>query len=103
MSSSVRGLDLAKSALAIYERRTAAYPAGISLEDLERELRMAGIEVDGADPRRTLADALNAAQVDRVWERQEGAVWLPGPGISARAEGLSGSALAQALYEFVRV
>ena len=66
-------------------------------------MRLAGVSVDGDNTSRAIADALNASQVDGVWARQDGAVWLPGDGVSRRVQGLSGKALADALYDLVRV
>ncbi len=90
----MRGIVLARAAQPVFERRRAAYPHGITVGELERELRLAGITIDGDDPHRTLADALNASQVDHVWARQDDARWLAGDGNSARLSGLSGVALA---------
>jgi hypothetical protein len=96
------GRALADVALAVFARRRSAYPEGISVPDLASELRQAGVPVDGEDPHRTLSDALNASQVDNVWARQEGATWLPGSGVARPVDGLSGRALADDLYDFVR-
>ena len=98
----MRGAELAREALRVFKARQATYPVGISVVDLEHELRMAGVTVDGDDPGRTLSDALNASQVDGIWARQDEALWLPGTGVSKRASGLSGRPLAVALYNFVR-
>jgi hypothetical protein len=98
----VKGRELANAALAVFERRRAAYPDGISIDDLVRELRSAAVGIDGDNDSRVLADALNRSQVDNVWARQEGALWLPGSGLQRSADGLSGRALAEALYDFVR-
>ena len=72
----MKGLELARAALEIYGRRGKVYPDGIIVDDLERELRLAGVSVDGDNTSRALADALNASQVDGVWARQDGAAWL---------------------------
>jgi len=98
----VRAEELAGVALEVFRRRAGAYPDGISVPDLLRELTMAGVHVDGDNPERILSDALNRSQIDNVWARQEGALWLPGSGEARSADGLSGRALAEALYDFVR-
>ena len=99
----MRATELAAAALDVFRRRAGAYPGGISVPDLLRELSMAGVSVDGDNPERTLSDALNRGQVDNLWARQDGAVWLPGTGETRSGEGLSGRPLAEALYEFVKV
>jgi len=99
----VRPEGLAETALDVYRRRVTVYRDGISVPDLLRELALAGVNVGGDNPERTLSDALNRAQIDNLWARQEGGVWLPGSGERRRAAGLSGRPLAEALYDFVRV
>jgi hypothetical protein len=87
----------------VFLPRAGAYPGGIRVDELVRELGLAGHAIGGNDPRRTLRDALNSSQVRGVWQRQDGATWVPGTGVSKMNAGLSGRALALALHEFVRV
>ena len=97
------GITLAQQALAVFLPRAGAYPDGIRVEELIRELGLVAHEIGGEDPRRTLRDALNSSQVRGVWQRQNGATWAPGIGVSKMEGGLSGRALAEALHDFVRV
>jgi len=90
-------------ARAMFELRRGASADGVTLEELLRGLRMAGIEVDGDDPNCTLADALSASQADRVWERQDGATWLSGTRLARPGTGSLAKPLADALSDPVRV
>jgi hypothetical protein len=96
------GVALAQQALDVFLPRAGAYPGGIRVDELVRELGLAGHAIGGNDPRRTLRDALNSSQVRGVWQRQDGATWVPGTGVSKMNAGLSGRALAEALHQFVR-
>ena len=87
----------------MFQPRAGAYSGGIRIDDLVRELRLAEVVIGGRDPRRTLRDALNSSQVRGVWQRQDGATWVPGTGVSKMSAGLAGRALAKALHDFVRV
>jgi hypothetical protein len=102
-TASDRGLGLALVAAEIYRRRAAAYRGGIRMGEMLEELRRAGCSVAGDDPIITLRSALNGSQKNGVWVRHDGGLWLLGSGESKVASGLSGRALAEALYAFVRV
>ena len=92
--SGLVGIALAQQALDVFLPRAGAYPGGIRIDELVRELGLAGQAIGGKDPHRTLRDALNSSQVRGVWLRQEGATWVPGTGVSKMNAGLSGRALA---------
>ena len=97
------GKALAKRAADIYSNRLGAYPEGIAIDELYSELRMAGHPIDGDNPISVLRSALNASQAEGIWVMVDGGLWGLGSGVSSNLEGLSGKALADALYDFVRV
>jgi hypothetical protein len=73
------------------------------MDEMLVELRRAGCSVAGDDPTMTLRSALNGSQKNGVWVRYDGGLWALGSGESKMESGLSGRALAEALYDFVRV
>ena len=96
------GIALAKRPAEVFGSRLGAYPDGIAIDELNSELRMAGNRIDGDNPSAVLRSALNASQANGIWEMVDGGLWALGNGASSRLEGLTGNALADALYEFVR-
>jgi hypothetical protein len=101
-SAGLTGQELARVALEVFRLRAGAYPDGIRVGELERELRLAGFPVGGNDPSVRLQSALNASQVLGLWRRVGGGPWVPGSGVSKMDGGLSGRALAEALHAFAR-
>jgi hypothetical protein len=98
-----RGVGLARTALEVFQARIGAYPDGIRIKELADELGRADKPIFGARPLVTLQSALNASQAHGVWHRKAGALWVAGSGNSRMESGLSGRALAEALYGFVVV
>lgn len=99
----LRGRELARQALVLFGARAAAYPDGITIDELLRELRLAGHAIEGDDPVVVLRSALNDSQAHGFWAREDGGLWRPGTGTSSKDAGLTGRPLAAALYEFVRL
>ena len=99
----VKGQALAEEALRIYRLKAGNYPTGITVEDLERELRLQGVQIISDNHITALRSALNNSQAKGTWRNVDLGMWLPGDGVSKSATGLSGRPLAEALYDFVRV
>jgi hypothetical protein len=101
--TSARGIELARLALDTFRVRAGAYPDGIKVRELQHELDLAGHPIDADNAYSVLQSALNASQAHGLWARVGGGLWEPGDGISKMTDGLSGRALAEALYAFVKV
>jgi hypothetical protein len=97
-----RGVELARLALGVFRVRAGAYPDGVKVRELQRELELAGHPVDADNAYSVIASALNASQPHGLWARQGGGLWLPGDGVSKMKSGLFGRALAEALHAFVK-
>ena len=97
-----RGLTLARLALEVFLKRAASYPDGITIQDLDRELRLADQEVPSNPSNTTLRNALNGSMRYGVWAQGGRGLWTPGDGKSKMEDGLSGRDLAEALYWFVK-
>jgi hypothetical protein len=97
-----RGLGLARIALDVFRGRADAYPDGIRIAELSRELELAGHSIRGRDPLTTLRSALNGSQAHGLWRPRDGGLWVAGDGSSKMETGLFGRPLAEALYQFVR-
>jgi hypothetical protein len=97
------GIALARRAAEVFKSRAGAYPDGIGIQDLESELRMAGVHIEGDDPEVVLRSALNSSQTHGVWVPVEGYLWALGSGLPSKTDGLTGRALADELYRFVEV
>ncbi len=101
--SGLKGQALAETALRVFRLREQTYPSGIAVDDLEREMRLQGVVIASDNDITALRSALNASQAKGTWRLVDAGLWLPGNGISKGSSGLSGKALAAALYDFVRV
>lgn len=99
----LKGQALAEEALRIYHVKEGNYPTGITVEDLEREIRLQGVRIASDNHLTALRSALNNSQAKGTWRNADVGMWLPGDGVSKSATGLSGRPLAEALYDFVRV
>lgn len=97
-----RGRELARQALGLFGACATAYPDGIAIAELVRELRLAGHAVEDDDPFVVLPSTLNDSQAHGLWARQDGGLWRPGTGASSKVAGLTGRPLAAALHEFVQ-
>ena len=100
--TTARGVELARLALDVFRVRAAAYLDGIKVRELEHELELAGHAVDSDNTYSVIHGALNDSQAHGLWARHGGGLWRPGDGVSKMTDGLSGRALAEALYGFVR-
>lgn len=98
MSEPFKGAKLSEAA---HLRATARdrYTAGVEIPDLVRDLELSGIRIAGDNPEQTLRSALNADQAR--WINRDG-TWVPI--LEKRAVGteISGRALAEVAYAFVR-
>jgi hypothetical protein len=101
--SGLKGQALAEAALRVYRLREETYRAGITVDELEREMRLQGIAIASDNNITALRSALNASQAKGTWRLVDAGMWLPGDSIPKGSAGLSGRALADALYGFVRV
>jgi hypothetical protein len=100
--SGFKGQALAEEALRIYRLRAERYSTGITIDELEYELRLLGVRIASDNHLIALRSALNASQKRGTWLLVDSGTWLPGAGVSKTETGLTGKALASALYEFVR-
>ena len=101
--SGLTGQVLADEALRVYRLREARYPTGITIDELELELRQQGVRIDSDNHLTALRSALNGSQKRGTWRLADAGMWQPGDGVSKTESGLTGKALAAALYDYVRV
>ena len=97
------GQALAEAALRVYRLREERYHTGITIDELEHELRLQGVVIDSDNHITALRSSLNASQAKGTWRLAGEGMWLPGDGVVKGASGLSGKALSDAVYAFVRV
>ncbi len=91
------GHPLAEEALRVYRLVEAKYPTGISVDDLEYELRVHGVRVASDNHITALRSALNASQKKGTWrrtfDRTGTAVCAGGPtnegGVTPRGTGMA--------------
>jgi hypothetical protein len=95
------GQALAVEALRVFRRVEGKYPSGITIEELEYELRVQDVRIESDNYITALRSALNASQKGGTWRLVDAGMWLPGNGVSKTDTGLTGKALADALYAFV--
>jgi hypothetical protein len=95
----LKGQALAEEALRICHLKEGNYPTGITVEDLEREIRLQGVRIASDNHLTALRSALNNSQAKGTWRNADVGMWLPGDGVSKSATGLSGRPLAEALYD----
>lgn len=98
----LKGQALALEALRVYRLAEARYRSGITIAELDDELRIAGVRIESDNYAIALRSALNASIVKGIWRLVDVGMWLPGDGVSKAETGLTGKALAAALYDFVR-
>ncbi|MBF6605171.1 MAG: hypothetical protein IVW53_06265 [Chloroflexi bacterium] len=99
----LKGQALALEALRVYRLAEARYPSGITIAELEYELRIAGVRIESDNDVVALRSALNASIVKGIWRLVDVGMWLPANGVSKTETGLAGKPLAAALHDFVRV
>jgi hypothetical protein len=96
------GQALALEALRVFRHVEGKYPSGITIEELEYELRVQDVRIESDNYITALRSALNASQKGGTWRLVDAGMWLPGNGVSKTETGLTGKVLAGALYVFVR-
>ena len=89
-------------AVRVFRLVEAKYPTGITIDDLKYDLRVHGVRIASDNQTTALRSALNDSQKEGTWRSVDTVMWLPGDGVSKTETGLSGKALADALYDFVR-
>ena len=97
----LQGQALAEEALRVFRIVEAKYPTGITIAELEEELRAQRVRIASDNYITALGSALNASQKRGTWFRVGEGIWRPGSGLSQMENGLSGKPLADALYPFV--
>ncbi len=99
MAEPLSGAKLAEAAhlMAVHKDR---YRSGSEIVDLVRDLERSGIRIAGDDPSMTLRSALNADQTH--WVNRGAGIWSPIDEIRPIGTELSGRALSDVIYPFVR-
>lgn len=96
----LRGRALAEEALRIFRLREDRYRTGISVPELLDEFQVRGVRISSSNDASVLRDAMNKSQARGTWSLIGDGQWVPGSGIVKT--GLTGRALAEALYAFAR-
>jgi hypothetical protein len=81
----LKGQALAEEALRICHLKEGNYPTGITVEDLEREIRLQGVRIASDNHLTALRSALNNSQAKGTWRNADVGMWLPGDGVSTRS------------------
>ena len=97
----LQGQALAEEALRVFRIIEAKYPTGITIPQLEEELRAQRVRIASDNYVTALRSALNGSQKRGTWHNFGDGVWRPGSGVSQMEDGLTGKSLADALYSFV--
>ena len=96
----LKGQALADEALRVFRIVEAKYPTGITIAELEEELRAQRVRIASDNYVTALRSALNASEKRGTWFGNGEGMWRPGSGVSQMDGGLSGKALAEVLYPF---
>lgn len=97
----LKGQALADEAVCGFQIVEGKYPTGITVPELEEELRGQRVRIESDNYLTALFSALNASERRGIWRKVDDGRWMPGSGVSKMDSGLSGRALADALYALV--